>query len=406
MKKAFKIGGLLLAVMVIAGGVFMAYVALRGIPSYPVPRLELRVQATQDSVARGRKLARLLCVSCHLDPATGALTGKHMPDVPAKFGVVYSPNITQDKTYGIGSWTDGELAYLLRTGIRRDGRYEPPYMIKLPHASDDDMAAILAFLRSADPMVKASAVPSRSPEPSFLTKLLCYFAFKPLPYPKQPVPSPDKANRLSQGQYLANGVLDCYGCHSAAFQTNNPLQPELSAGFYGGGNTFPGANGTNIQATNITPDPGTGIGSWTEAQFVTALRKGFRTDRSPLRYPMPIYVDLDEEEARAIFAYLRTVPPLVKSYPRPQAATAAAGSAGKQLYQKYGCDGCHGESGRDPVDLGGAAQKYPADAQLTAFLKRPTDFVPTAQMPAFEGVIAEDEYAPLVEHVRSLQSKQ
>lgn len=210
MKKALKITGMVLAVLAIAAGAFLGYVNIRGIPSYPVPRIQFQAQSTPQRIERGRKLARLLCVSCHFDPATGALTGKYMSDVPAQFGLIYGPNITQDKVHGIGSWRDDELAYLLRTGIRRDGRYEPPYMIKLPHASDEDIASIIVFLRSDDPMVKAAPVPSHPLAPSFFTKMLCYFAFKPLPYPSHPIAAPDRSDKIAYGRYLADGLLECY----------------------------------------------------------------------------------------------------------------------------------------------------------------------------------------------------
>jgi len=217
-----------------------------------------------------------------------------MEDVPAQFGSIYAPNITQDTSAGVGSWTDADLVYLLRTGVQRDGRYEPPYMIKLPHAADDDISAIVAFLRSGDPMVKALSVRSHPSEPSFLVKLLSHFVFKPLPYPSHAITAPERTNRVAYGRYLADGLLDCYGCHSADFQTNDPLQPARSKDFYGGGNAFRGADGANIQSSNITPELSTGIGSWSEVQFVKALRRGFRPDGSAVRYPMPLYTDLDD----------------------------------------------------------------------------------------------------------------
>ena len=73
--------------------------------------------------------------------------------------------------------TDSELIYLLRTGIKKDGKYAPPYMAKLPNMADEDIDAIISFLRSDDPMMKADATPDQPCEPSFLTKLLCRVAF-------------------------------------------------------------------------------------------------------------------------------------------------------------------------------------------------------------------------------------
>src|SRR5215467_8211589 len=124
-----------------------------------------------------------------------------------------------------------------------------------------------------------------------------------------------------------------------------PLQPERSAHFYGGGNLFRSAENSTIESPNITADAGTGIGSWSEEQFVNALKRGFRPDRSPMRYPMPRYVELEDDESGAIFAYLRTVPILVGPHRSQQSTMTLNGSAGQQLYEKYGYDGCHGKAG-------------------------------------------------------------
>src|SRR3974390_1457323 len=117
MRKILKSIGILMCALSVAAVGFAAYVAIRGIPFYTHPVIQFHVKFTPESVARGRKLARLLCMDCHFDPATRALTGKRMRDVPAKFGTIFAPNITQDSVHGVGSWSDEELAFLLRTGI-------------------------------------------------------------------------------------------------------------------------------------------------------------------------------------------------------------------------------------------------------------------------------------------------
>lgn len=162
MKKVLKVSGYALATLIVVVAGFAGYVAITGIPSYPPGHVVLKVEATPARVEQGRKYASMLCVSCHLDPATGKLTGKRLADTPASFGVAYSKNITRDPNYGIGSWSDGELVYLLRTGVTRTGRYTPPWMPKYPHMSDEDLASIVAYLRSDDPVVAPAAVAPRA----------------------------------------------------------------------------------------------------------------------------------------------------------------------------------------------------------------------------------------------------
>jgi len=404
MKKALKVLGLILVVLLLVAAGAASYINVKGLPYYPKPTLVLEVKATPERVARGARLAKMLCVGCHFDPTTRVLSGRRMIDAPAQFGIIYSANITRHPQRGIASWTDGELAYLLRTGIRRDGRYVPPYMAKLPHASDEDLASIIAFLRSDDPLVAPSDVPTRAPEITFLTKFLSYVAFKPFPYPTKPIEAPDPNDTVAYGRYLANGLLDCYACHSADFKTNNYFDPPKSPGFYAGGNALLDANGRVRYSANITPDRDTGIGAWTEAQFVHALKGGFRPNGTPILYPMQIAVEMTEPEAKAIFAYLRTVPPIRNTPPAvARVAVAADADQGKQIYYKYSCNSCHGDAGVGLYDLRKATLKYPTDVDLVEYIRNPSAKVPGIKMPTWEGVIQEDEYAPLVRYVKTLQ---
>ena len=317
MTRGWKIGGFALAALVATAGLGGLYIELAGIPRYPVERIALRVEATPERIDRGRKLVSLLCVGCHLDAKTGRLTGHHMVDVPAKFGAVYSANITRDRANGIGAWTAGEIAYLLRTGVARDGRYIPPWMIKLPHLAESDMQAIIAFLQSDDPLVAPVDVAPRGvSEPSFLTKLLCTFVFKKLPYPRRRIATPPLSDKVAYGRYVVTG-LDCYGCHSASWETMNIADPERSAGYLGGGNILNGVDGRPIRSANLTADDETGIGTWSESDFLRALRLGLRPDGTPLRPPMLPMPQLSDDEVAAVYAYLRTVPRIRNPALRP-----------------------------------------------------------------------------------------
>jgi cytochrome c553 len=402
MKKVLKGLGYFVLAGIVLAGVLAAYVAITGIPSYPPGDVNLKVQTSPAKVERGRKYASMLCVGCHLDPATGKLTGKRVADVPSVFGTAFSKNITRDASYGIGSWTDGELAYLLRTGITRTGRYAPPWMPKYPHMSDDDLESVIAFLRSDDPLTAPAAVnPPGTSKPSFLTKVLAHVTFKPLPYPKAPVLTPSISDQVAYGRYLSVN-LGCFACHSANFRTNNELEPEKSAGYMGGGNSLKDQSGQAVLSANLTADE-TGLSKWSEADFARAIRTGIRPDNTVLPYPMSPLPELTEAEAGAIYAYLRTVPKIHNPVPRPPSRSAGAGaSQGKQLYYRYGCNSCHGDNGTGVGDLRRAAQDYPTDPQLEAYIRHAPAFKPGTKMPAWNGIIDEKDYAPLIAYVREL----
>ncbi|RYD87448.1 MAG: cytochrome c [Sphingobacteriales bacterium] len=303
----------------VAVGLFASFVAIRGIPSYSAEKIDLHVQPTEARVLQGQKLASMLCRNCHLDPNTNRFTGRRLAEAP-QFGAIYSRNITSDKAHGIGGWTDGELAYLLRTGVKPDGTYLPPYMPKLVHLSDEDLLSIIAFLRSGHPWLQADATVQPDSKPSFLTKFLTNIkAMKPFAYPKEAIGAPDTTNRVAWGRYIALGQLECFSCHSLDFAKNDYLNPEKSPGFFGGGNEMYTPEGKKIVSLNITMDPETGIGNWTEDDFIKAVKYGqVPNGGGALREPMQPYTQLTDSEVSALWAYLKSVPAQKHAVPRSE----------------------------------------------------------------------------------------
>ena len=404
MKSFFRFLGLGLLALVGAAGVYAAYVAVTGIPKYEPGRIRLDVQASPQRVARGRKYASMLCAGCHMDPVTGRLTGKHLVDAPAEFGVIYSKNITRDPDKGIGRWTDGELAYLLRTGVDRTGQYLPPWMPKFPHLSEEDLESIIAFVKSDDPLVAPAAIdPPGKTRPSYLSKFLSHTVFQPLPYPLQRIEAPPVSDRVAYGRYLVFAV-GCWACHSADFKRTNDLEPEKSAGYLGGGNAMKDQAGQTVYTSNLTADEATGIGRWSEEQFTRAVRTGVRPDRTVLGFPMVPMPELTPEDTGAIYAYLRTVPRLVHAVPRVERQLRSAGGQvdGKTLYERYGCPSCHGAAGVGIADLRQASRHYPSDAQLEAWIRNAPAIKPGTKMPTWDGVIREEDYVPLIAYVKEL----
>ena len=322
MRHLFKILGYALGVLALLAGISVAYIYFKGIPTYsyaPTPEI-LRLKVTPDSarIARGAKIATLLCNECHKSAETGRLTGRLMPDLPKEFGTVATLNITHDPEHGIGAWTDGELYYLLRTGIHKDGRWSPPFMPKFPLMADEDLYSIIAWLRSDDPLL--AAAPQDFPPNQFnlFVKFLANVAFTPPPLPDRPIAIPDTTNRVAFGKYVADALCACYACHSADFAKQDPLNPEKSLGFYGGGNPMLNLTGELVPSANITMDKETGIGEWTAMQFLEATKYGKKPGGGPLNYPMFPHTTLSDTEVGAIYAYLQTVPPIKNKVTRYQ----------------------------------------------------------------------------------------
>jgi hypothetical protein len=93
-------------------------------------------------------------------------------------------------------------------------------------------------------------------------------------------------------------------------------EPSRSVGYMGGGNKPLDKDGKVMLTQNLTPDKETGIGEWTEDRFVNALKYGTMENQPALRYPMVPYVYLTDNEAKSIYAYLRTIPPIKNNVPR------------------------------------------------------------------------------------------
>ncbi len=320
MKNLLKIAAYALGGVAVLAALAAAYISISGIPNYPyrpTPEItNLKVAPDSTRIARGAKIATLLCNECHRDMKTGNLTGHEMLDMPKEFGQVFSLNITHDPAHGIGAWTDGEIYYFLRTGIRKDGSFAPPYMPKFPLLADEDVRSIIAWLRSDAPVLAAAPEEFPPNKPNFLVKLLAHVVFFPPPLPAQAIAAPDTSNQIAFGKYVADGLCGCYQCHSADFKTMDILVPEKSAGFYGGGNPMLNYEGQTVPTANITTDKETGIGMWTYQQFYDAVKFNKSPRGGALHYPMFPHVTLTDGEVAAVYAYLKTVPVIRNSVAR------------------------------------------------------------------------------------------
>lgn len=363
----------------------------------------ITVEPTSERLARGKKLVRIRCALCHYDQKTNALTGAHLVSEPKEFGTVYSANITAHPALGTGRYTDGELMVLLRTGVKRDGVSSGQYMAS-PFLADEDLYSIIAFLRSDDPWIRPHDTPSKKSEWTFQYKAIATFTFPEHPMPSEPIERPKAGDAVALGRYIVTAVADCFVCHSESFPTLDAKNPENSAGYMGGGNSVLDARRKVVRGANLTMDADTGIGTWSEDDFVRAVRTGMRPDNRPLRYPMLAYPDLSEDEVRAVWAYLQTLPKLHNDVPRDIEEVVASAPLGERLYRRYQCTSCHGDEGAGTCDLRQARERYPTAESLVAFLRDPNTFVPGTKMPAFHGVIAEDEWVPLVSYVRQLEA--
>jgi mono/diheme cytochrome c family protein len=251
-------------------------------------------------------------------PATKGKGGQRFGFGPEPF-VLYAKNITPG---GVGEWTDGELLRAMTTGVSRDGTPLFPLMPYRRYArmAREDVEAIVAYIRTL-PAVPPGNVPART------LKFPLPLVVRTMPAPASHQPRPDPADRVAYGRYLTNAAV-CADCHTPIDAQGAPLP---GRDFAGGTPFTPNGVGL-VRSANLTPDAGTGIGTWSEDQFLQKFR-AFRDQ--PMRtlegaerqqnteMPWTYYAGMTDDDLRAIFAYLRTLTPVINRVEKFPATTVS-----------------------------------------------------------------------------------
>lgn len=315
-------------VLKIAGGVLLvALVAVAGYvwrtwdKVWDVPTPELHATTDPAAIARGEALVfgPAHCVECHtasVDEYDRFFAGGARPSLTGGFkfalgplGTVYSKNITPDPETGIGRYSDPQVARMLRHGVRPDGKASISEFMPFSNMSDADIVDILSFLRSQPPMRKENI----QNEWSVLGKVIKSFSPVALPNmtgqpPKTPPPSEVTAAR---GEYLARGVANCSGCHTAfdlltgrqvgpRFAGGTPMEPALRGGV--DPTVF-------FQPPNLTPKVGSALLRFPDrATFIARFKVGGRKYQgSPM--PWEAYSRMSENDIGAIYEFLHGLQP-------------------------------------------------------------------------------------------------
>lgn len=276
---------------------------LRQNRKFDAPYPDITATADSSVIARGKYLVYgpAHCADCHADPSKAdsvkagfavTLTGNHPFDLPV--GTFYSRNITPDKETGIGQWTDAELARAFRYGVKRDGGALFDFM-PFHDASDEDLTAIISFLRSQQPV--SNKVPAH--DVNVLGKLINAFLIEPVG-PSGEVPrSVTRDTSAAYGKYITHSIANCRGCHTPRDpMTGKYIGPDFSGGMEIDGFITP----------NLTPDPSGRIFTWSQEQFVKRFRDGRKIDKSPM--PWNSFQKISDDELKAIYNYLKSVKPV------------------------------------------------------------------------------------------------
>jgi mono/diheme cytochrome c family protein len=292
----------LIVIIVIAAALSYLYGAL---PKKEKPK-QITIEATPARLQRGAYLAHHVnvCMHCHSERKFEYFATPFIPGTEGKgelfvndekAGEIYSPNITP---YKLSNWSDGEIIRALTAGVNKTGDPLFPIMPYSVYANlkEEDLYSIVAYLRTLKPIVHE--VPrSRLKFPLFLIVRM-------IPAPAQP----DRKAQQDPGHYLAT-IAGCLHCHTPTDEQKRPIWDKMGSG---------GQDFTIVKSANITPDPETGIGSWSKQDFIEKFKKWEQPELRQVVTPenrntvMPWieFSGMKEEDLAAIYDYLRTIPPI------------------------------------------------------------------------------------------------
>nr|WP_311529495.1 cytochrome c [uncultured Ralstonia sp.] len=376
--------------------------------------------ADADQVKRGEYLARAGdCVACHTAPGGKPFAGGL--SLPTPIGPIVSTNITPSKTHGIGSYTLAQFTDALRRGIRADGQHLYPAMPYTSYAlvTDEDAAALYAYLINGVQAVDAAPPATDLPFPFNIRLSMAGWNALFLEDSRYQTDA-SKSTEWNRGAYLSRGLAHCSTCHSP----RNAMMAEVKSKELAGGNV-----GT-WDAPNITSDPISGVGAWSEQEIATYLRSGHAQGKAQAAGPMAEAIDnslrhLSDADLHAVAVYLKSVPPV-----RDAADTRAAfewgskadelGSirgvalptdlnqmSGPQLYDAH-CATCHQAHGEGSFDGGlpplfhnSALGRADADNLVMVILEgvhRQLD-PPELRMPGFATMLSDQQIATLASYL-------
>lgn len=318
-----KLGKILLIVfslliLAIAGGLSYLKFALPNIKDAE----NLSIKASEDLIQEGDYLANhvMVCMDCHSKrdwtkysgPIIQGTLGQGGETFDQKMGFpgrFVAKNITP---YALASWTDGEIMRAITTGITKDDQSLFPLMPYTHYGTldKDDIIAIIAYLRQLEPIEKDH-------QPAQLDFPM-NFIINTIPQEAQFVDKPTPTDQVNYGQYLVNASA-CYDCHT------QQEKGQFIGEDFAGGMVFSMKDGSIIRSPNITPHKKSGIGSWTEDQFVQRFKMYTDSAYTPHNVakgdmqtvmPWTMYGGMKEEDLQAIYHYLKTLTPIDNSVVR------------------------------------------------------------------------------------------
>ena len=252
----------------------------------------------------GKKLAYAAgCYGCHTNNPAQPFGGGYK--IKTKFGTFISPNISKNKLYGIGNWTQDEFIKAVKNGISPKNK---PYYPAFPYnwyvnMTKSDILDIYDYLFSL-PEVTKKENNHILKFPYNVRELLWFWRF----IESQISKNNNIENNLqeSRGKYLVNSITHCGACHS----------PRIFFSIVKDYSNFSGQKESskllNDSIPNISNDINKGIGSWTKSDLVLFLQIGIKPNGDFAEPDMSLIIEhgtqyLNDNDLNEIAKYLLNI---------------------------------------------------------------------------------------------------
>jgi mono/diheme cytochrome c family protein len=321
MKKFLKWVGIILSVLV--GLMIISLTAIyfksqaRLTRVYNLPEEIVPIPTDLASIERGKHIFQFRgCEACHSEGGyvdvseSGQPLDSHLnlpsQDVPHLEGNIYlddpaigkvvASNLTSGKGGVAGNYTDWGWARAIRHGIRADGTpllFMPS--IEFYFLSDEDLGAVIAYIKSAPPVeheLPVSAVSWTGRVVMTLVPTITFIPAELIPHDAPRPVAPEVGITSEYGEYL---TYSCKVCHGLTMS----------------GGPIPGFPSSWPPAPNLTFGAGSALPAWTEAGFINTIRTGVTPEGRNVRgeyMPWGSYKFMNDDELKAVWIYLQSLP--------------------------------------------------------------------------------------------------
>lgn len=245
------------------------------------------------------------CFTCHTDTKNNVAELAGGPGLVTPFGTFYAPNITPDKTHGIGKWSDEDFLRAMQTGTSPDGRHYYPVFpyVSYSQAKRRDILDLKSYIFSLPPSPRKN----RPHDIKFPFSFRFFLRFWKYLYlqPQRWMPDEARSEQWNRGSYLVNALAHCGECHTPRNFLGGLDRSRWLAGAPLEGDSW---------APNLTPHS-TGLADWNTDDITAALEFGITPSFDVFGSPMAEVVrhgtaKLTRSDRTAIAIYLLSLPPL------------------------------------------------------------------------------------------------